>query len=83
MTIPNITVEELRKHANRFLDRLKINGWVGNFTTFLQPRVKHGDVVELIDSQVPDRNGKYYVKRVSTSFGMEGGRQTIELDKDA
>ena len=48
-----------------------------------RPRVKHGDVVELIDSQVPDRNGKYYVKRVSTSFGMEGGRKTIELDKDA
>jgi hypothetical protein len=77
----NRSETELRAAAERELDRYKINGWVGSFTTFLKPRIKHGDEIQLIDDNVPDRNGIYLVKKVVTTTGVSGGRQEVTLDR--
>lgn len=77
----NLDTTELTKLANEALEKLKYEGFRGSFTTFLQPMVKHGQAVKLIDPLIPDRNGVYLVKQVVTRFGMEGGRQEIFLDR--
>jgi hypothetical protein len=77
----NRTKAELTEAAERELERYKISGWVGSFTTFLKPKIKHGDLINLVDSNVPDRNGTYLVSKVETSTGVSGGRQTVTLDR--
>jgi hypothetical protein len=71
---------ELKKLAEEQITRFKFTGYKGNFTTFLEPQVKHGDNVNIISRQYPERNGQYKVKSVNTTFGDGGGRQVIELD---
>ena len=74
------TLAELKSEAEARISRYYYEGFSGSFTTFLQPQVKHGDIVILIDNVVPDRNGTYFVKGVTTTIGSGGGRQKIELD---
>lgn len=74
------SVSRLKELAQNELDKIKINGFTGSFTTFLQPRIQHGDSINLIDNEVKDRNGSYLVKSVKTTFGVNGGRQEVELD---
>lgn len=76
----NVSAATLKKLADDEIDRLKYEGYRGSLTTFLIPQVQHGDVVDLRSAEYPERDGRYYVRSVTTSFGMNGGRQTIELD---
>jgi hypothetical protein len=75
------TEAELRTLATEALEKYKYEGFRGSFTTFLQPVVRHGQAVKLIDPLIPDRNGVYLVKKVVTTFGVDGGRQEITLDR--
>jgi hypothetical protein len=75
------TEAELRTLATEALEKYKYEGFRGSFTTFLQPVVRHGQAVKMIDPLIPDRNGVYLVKKVITSFGVDGGRQEITLDR--
>jgi hypothetical protein len=68
---------------NKGVDELKkfyYTGFKGKFTTFGIPYVKMGDNVTLIDNILPERNGKYKVKGVNYSGGVNGHRQEIVLD---
>ena len=59
-------------------------GYYGSFTTFLEPKVIHGDKVTLYDKKYSERNGQsYYINKVVTSFGVSGGRQEITLGSRA
>ena len=62
------------------MPRLKYEGFRGSFTTFGLPKVKHGDIVELIDKNLTERTGSYLVKEVKESNTNSGQRQTITLD---
>lgn len=77
----NIDAATLQQLADEALEKLKYEGFRGSFMTFLQPFVKHGDAIRLVDPKIPDRNGIYLVRQVVTNFGMEGGRQEITLDR--
>lgn len=77
----DIPKTELEDIANEELKKFKYEGFRGSFVTFLDPIVKHGDAVTILDNRVSDRNGTYLVKSVTTNYGMGGGRQTIELDR--
>lgn len=77
----NVSDADLTKLANEALSKLKYEGFRGSFTTFLQPMVRHGEAVKMIDPLIPDRNGVYLVRQVVTRFGMDGGRQEITLDR--
>jgi hypothetical protein len=76
----NITdVNELFKRGKEELEKFYYTGFKGNFTTFAIPLVRVGDIVTLQDKLLPDRDGKYRVKSVKYSGGVNGHRQEIEL----
>jgi hypothetical protein len=77
----NVDTATLTKLANEALEKYKYEGYRGSFTTFLQPYVKHGQAVKLVDNEIPERTGTYLVRQVTTRAGMEGGRQEIFLDR--
>lgn len=77
----NVQKTELQRIAKGEIERLRYEGYRGSFTTFLLPYVQPGDLVELSDTKIPDRRGRYFVKAVTTSFGTQGGRQKIEIDR--
>ena len=77
----NISSEsELQKIAERELEKQSIDGFRGSFTVFGEPSVQHGDGVKLVDNKL-DRQGIYLVKKVAISFGVNGYRRVIYLDK--
>jgi len=73
-------IDEVKNYISKQLNRLTYEGWRGSFVTFGLPQVNHGDIVQLIDDIIPERNGRYMVKSVETSFGVNGFRQTIGID---
>lgn len=75
------TLDELRRLCNSYLEQMNYTGWYGKFTTFLEPRMRHGDYVRLVSYKLPERNGTYLIKSVDTTFGINGGRQIVELER--
>lgn len=71
---------DLKAQAQARLNRIYFEGFVGKFTTFGLPFVKQGDAAILRDSVLPERNGKYLIKKVEYNFGLGGYRQTVYLD---
>lgn len=74
------SVEELASAAKQRLNRLFYEGFTGKFKTFGIPRMTHGNIAVLRDEVIPEREGKYFVKGVKTTFGMDGLFQEIEVD---
>ena len=74
------TIDELKKNALELLKKYYYTGFKGKFTTFGIPFVKMGDNVQLIDQILPERNGLYKVRSVEYEGGVDGLRQTIEID---
>jgi len=81
MNIPGLTKVKLTELLERWLPNLNYTGYKGQFTTFGEPAMEHGDVAEIIDFKYPEKNGKYLIKAVNIIFGQDGYRQRIELDK--
>jgi hypothetical protein len=76
----NITdLNELFKRGKDELEKYYYTGFKGTFTTFAIPLVRVGDIVNLKDKVMPDRDGKYRVKMVKYTGGVGGHRQEIEL----
>tara|TARA_R110000796_G_scaffold55294_2_gene128849 strand:- start:2921 stop:3946 length:1026 start_codon:yes stop_codon:yes gene_type:complete len=74
----NYTLSDLQTTADRLKDELKYSGYEGFFTIFASQNVKHGDVVELINDQIPEQSGGYLTPRVVSSAGWGiGGRQSV------
>lgn len=71
---------ELKALASAELKKYYYTGFKGKFTTFGIPFCKSGDNVRISDPILPERNGVYKVKSVEYSAGMDGIRQTIQLD---
>jgi hypothetical protein len=74
---------ELKARAEEKLKELKFDGYEGSFEAFGSPLINHSRVVEFIDPNLPERNGKYYVRSVEVQYGDNGYRQTVELDRRA
>lgn len=74
------TTNELATLATNELRKYYYTGLKGKFITFGIPYVKHGDNVDLLDTILPERNGRYKVKSVHYTGGVDGLRQEIELD---
>lgn len=79
LTFYDLTKADLTEIAERELPRYKYTGYKGSVTVFGQPVVKHGDRVDIIDSKFSERQGKYLVDKVITTFGMNGYRQVLTL----
>lgn len=79
----NAKESELREWAEREIDNLRFEGFRGSFKTFMEKIVRHGDVVQIVDSFNPDRTGSYFVEAVEYEFGVNGYFQYITLGKRA
>ena len=77
----DLTEEQLKEEAIRQIDLLKYEGFRGSFESFGEPFVRFCDIVELTDPNIQERNGSYFVKSVNYSFGMNGYRQNVEIDR--
>lgn len=79
----DVSKSDLKTLTDAEIERLRYEGYRGSFTTFLKPQIQHGDIVKLTSTQYPERDGSYFVKSVTTTFGNDGGRQIVELDSKA
>ena len=77
----NLSESDLKAIAERELERVKYEGYKGDFTTFGTTYVNHGDIINLTSTRYPYRNGKYLVKSNAVSVGFGGYRQVITLDQ--
>jgi hypothetical protein len=80
LNLPATTLDELKYLVKKNAYKLIYQGFKGEFTTFGLPFVRHGDNIILRDTILPDRNGTYKAKKNTINFGMNGFRQTIEID---
>jgi len=70
---------ELEKAAERDYRQKKVSGFDGSLTLFGQPFLTHGNKVELSSDVYPDRDGTYYVDKVSVDYGTGGYKRKLEL----
>lgn len=75
------TKAALDSKAKSFLEQANYTGYYGSFMTFLEPAVVPGDYAIIDSYMYPERKGTYLIKSVETSFGVDGGRQKIELER--
>ena len=76
----NLAESELKAAAERELNRLKYDGYRGDFTMFGMPVVRHGDKVKLTDALYEERSGTYWVDKVVTKWNTsEGYTQIVTL----
>jgi hypothetical protein len=75
------SIADVKKELALHLERLKYDGYRGTMTVFGIPQVQHGDLVRLSDPTYPERNGRYLVKKVTRNFGIQGSRQTLEIEQ--
>tara|TARA_R110000796_G_scaffold73842_5_gene165891 strand:- start:5491 stop:6522 length:1032 start_codon:yes stop_codon:yes gene_type:complete len=76
----NYTLADLQSTADRLKDELRYSGYSGYFTIFASSNVKHGDIIELINKEIPEQNGGYLTPRVKTRAGWGiGGRQDVYI----
>jgi len=74
------TTDDLIKLGTAQLKKYYYTGFKGKFTTFGIPFIQFGNYIDLVDKVLPERNGRYVVKSVEYSGGVEGLRQEIELE---
>lgn len=74
-----LTHEQLLTEAIQFWSAYNKNGIEGSLVLFGDLAIKSTDIVELYDKRFPQKNGKYFVEEVQTTFGTRGYRQTITL----
>ena len=74
------TIQQLPAKATEEIKKYYYTGFKGKFTTFGIPYTQTGDNIRIIDPILPERNGLYKCKSVEYSAGVDGIRQTIQLD---
>lgn len=70
---------QLKAIGEAELSDLKYDGYEGTITSFLTPFCTRGYNINIEDKNYPDRTGKYFVPKVTTTFGTGGARRKIEL----
>ena len=75
------TEEMILSIAENMYAAKSYSGYEGTFQAWYLPLISKGDTVDISDSADPDRNGKYFVKAVTTSRGSGGITRKISLGK--
>lgn len=66
--------------ANRLQSQSNYDGYQGKITTFLEPLIDVGMVVEIDGNRYPEMSGDYFCESISGEFGPSGGRQVVGLN---
>lgn len=69
----------LEKQAQEEIQKYKYDGFEGSLKTFLIPYCTHGMTAQITSPNYPDKDGRYYVEKVTTSFGVNGARRDVKL----
>jgi hypothetical protein len=78
--INNTSEDAMKQIAITEYNKVRYEGWRGEFITFGAPFVNHGDGVQFKSTAIPEyNNGVYLVKSVHRTFGLDGYRQRIQL----
>lgn len=77
--VPELSEDLIKQLITRNIDKYIWEGFQGSFTTFLESTIEHSDRIDFIDNRLPEKNGRYLIKTVVTTFGVDGGRQIVEL----
>lgn len=71
--------KKLKQMAEAELKKNKYAGFEGSVKSFLIPYATRGMVAEIRDKEHENRQGKYFIKKVVTSFGTDGARRTVTI----
>lgn len=77
----DMDADQLQKIATAEINKLLYEGYKGTFTTFGVPIINPGDKASINDPVYPDHDGVYLVLSVKTTFGANGFRREIELER--
>lgn len=72
-------LKKLEEMAKAEIEKLKYDGFEGDVTSFLIPFSTRGMKAKLLDSEHPNREGNYFIKKVITTFGTSGARRKISI----
>lgn len=70
---------KLREMAKAELQKLKYDGFEGDVLSFLIPYATRGMKAKIYDEDHKNREGSYFIKKVVTTFGMDGARRKVTL----
>ena len=78
------SIEDLQAFADSKVSQMKYSGYEGDLKTFGgeyfdDQFVDHGDIVEIVNPQIPEQSGAYVCDKVVTECGMNGIRQMISI----
>lgn len=73
----------LRAAANRDVQKLKVEGYKGSFTTYGLPSVQHGHLATISNKDYPERDGDFFIDATAKTFERGGYRQEITLGSAA
>lgn len=71
--------KKMEEMAHAEMQKLKYNGFEGSVKSFLIPFSTNGMTAVIKDKEHPNREGKYFIKKVVTSFGNNGARREISI----
>lgn len=75
----DLTEEKLIEEAKQYWADYTPNGIEGSIIIFGDLYIKPTDIVGLIDTRQPEKNGYYYVESVNTTFGVNGYRRELKI----
>ncbi len=70
---------QLMAMAKAELKKNKYAGFEGSVKSFLIPFATRGMAARIIDKKHKNREGKYFIKKVVTTFGMDGARRDATI----
>jgi len=78
------SIQDLEKIAKSKINQLKYSGYEGNFKVFGgkyfgDQFVNHGDIVEIVNPQIPEQSGGYIAEKITTECGMNGLKQNVSI----
>ena len=71
--------KKMEEMAHAEIRKLKYDGFEGSVKSFLIPFSTNGMTAVIKDKEHPNREGKYFIKKVVTSFGNNGARREISI----
>lgn len=72
-------IKKLEEMARAEIKKLKYDGFDGDVTGFLIPYATRGMKAKFIDSEHPNREGNYFIKKVVTTFRTGGARRKVTI----
>lgn len=77
----NMDKTQLQKIVTAEIDKLKYDGYKGDYTTFGLPYIEPGDTAILLDQEYPEHQGSYLIEAVKTTFNTSGFRRNLTPER--